>query len=157
MKAVFKLTNSSKRSILIIGLLIFIAAGYFYYTGDKRGFWICALGMPGAILFGAITLTTTYIVDDTGITVTGKLMPTRRFRWEEIVKVTCTRIKPFSPLPFFPTEIRYKLEVRPPSPGKFAPYVNLSTDNIQNVDQLIREVQAHLPPSVRNNTNWELK
>lgn len=154
MRTVFQLTSSSKTTMLILALLAWSGIPYVYFTGDKVGFWFCLFGIPAATWATIFTLTTRYIVDDTGLTVTGKLVSNRLFRWKEIVKVTCTRIKPFS---IFPTEIRYKLETRPPSPGKFAPYVNLSTDNIENANQLIREIQAHLPPSVRDNTDWELK
>ncbi len=144
MQTIFQVMTSGKVTMCTMALVAWSAAGYFYFTADTVGFWICLLGSPGATWIAIITLTTKYIVDDTGITVVGKLMPTRRFRWEEITRITCTRIKPFS---LFPTEIRYKLQTNAPSPGKFAPYINISTANVKNADQLIRTILGRVPSS----------
>ncbi len=147
MKAVFEYRTFPKLFALSLALVVWPAAWYCFYAGKTFGFWLCVLSIPCTAVFVIMMFTTKYVVDDAGIAVVGKLIPTTRFRWEEITSVTCTRIRPFSPLPFFPASISYTLKTNPPPPRKFAPYISISTDNVKNADQLIRAILERVPPS----------
>ncbi len=146
MRKVFELTTSSKLLWLAFALSAWPLTAYFYHTGETFRFWVCLLGIPCATWFAVMTLTTRYIIDDAGITVTGSLQPRGHLCWTDIASVSCTTIKPFAVLPTMRT---YKLKTKPAAHGKFAPSINISTESVKHADQLIRGILNHLPSSTQ--------